>query len=67
MHVKVDDAEKVLDNSTHTFIDLPVGAFDLIISPKETSVLYANMEGNAIKLYLYDVEKKTSNELTVIK
>jgi hypothetical protein len=58
--------EKILDASK-TQVALPEGAFDLIISPKEAFVLFANMEGGVIKLYLYDIAKKTSKELTAIK
>jgi len=58
--------EKILDVSKSA-LPLPPGAFDLIISPKETSVLFANTEGPAMKLYLYDIAKKTTKELSVIK
>ena len=61
-----DQGEKILD-SMKTQLPLPSGAFDLVIGPKESSILYANMEGNATKLFLYDIGKKTSKELTVIK
>ncbi len=58
--------EKILDASKVP-LPLPAGAFDLIIGPKETSVLYANTDGTATKLYLYDIGKKTTKELAIIK
>jgi Tol biopolymer transport system component len=46
---------------------LPTGAYDLMISPKETSVLFVNKDAGKEKLYLYDIAKKNSKELTTIK
>jgi hypothetical protein len=62
-----EEKEKIVEAPTMTQLPLPAGAFDLIISPKETAVLYVNMDGNTMKLYLYDIGKKTSKELTTIK
>jgi hypothetical protein len=58
--------EKIID-AAKTELPLPAGAFDLVIGTKEASVLYVNTEGAATKLYLYDIAKKTSKELTTIK
>lgn len=68
-YIHVDDgkSEKVFDTSSHSFIDLPADGYDLVIGPKEASVLFANTEGGIRKLYLYDIAKKTTKELTVIK
>ncbi len=63
IHVISGDKERIIQ----PFLELPVGAFDLIIGPKEASVLYANIDGNATKLYLYDIGKKTTKELTTIR
>jgi hypothetical protein len=59
--------EKIVDATSKAEIPLPAGAYDLIIGPKEASILYANKEGNATKLFLFDIAKKTSKELTTIK
>jgi len=66
IHIPSAD-EKIIETATKNPIALPSGAYDLMIGPKETSVLYVNKDGNITKLYLYDIEKKTSKELTVIK
>ncbi|MFI5264481.1 MAG: hypothetical protein ACHQM6_08205, partial [Candidatus Kapaibacterium sp.] len=65
VHIPTQE-EKILDASKTPLL-LPDGAFDLIVSPKELSVLFANTEGGVMKLYLYDIAKKTSKELTAIK
>jgi hypothetical protein len=66
-HVLTENSEKVMAVSPSADIDLPVGAYDVIVSPKETSILYAIKDGGSTKLSLYDIAKKTSKELTVIK
>lgn len=55
--------EKIIETASNDQLPLPEGAYDLIIGPKEASVLYAN----EMKLCLYDIVKKTSKELTVLK
>jgi len=66
IHVPVH-GEKIFEVATNTQLPFPEGAYDLIIGPKEGSVLYANMVDKSNKLYLYDIAKKTSKELTTIK
>jgi Tol biopolymer transport system component len=67
MHVIIEKSEKIMDMTTNGYLELPGGSFDFIISPKETSVLFVNKDAGKDKLYLYDIAKKTSKELTTIK
>ena len=62
-----EQGERVIELTTNNELPLPEGAYDLIIGPKEASVLFVNMEGKVNKLYFYDIAKKTSKELTTIK
>ncbi len=55
--------EKIIERASNSKLPLPEDAYDLIIGQKELSVLYVNEK----KLYLYDIAKKTSKELTAIK
>jgi hypothetical protein len=66
-HTILKDSEKIMDAATNFFVPLPEQSFDLVIAPKETSILYLRVDGGATKLYLYDIGKKTSKELTTIK
>jgi hypothetical protein len=59
--------EKIIETASKNPIALPPGAYDMMISPKETSVLFVNKDAGKDKLYLYDIAKKTSKELTTIK
>ncbi len=67
IHTSTNGAEKVMDNVSHTFLDLPQGGYDMVIGPKESSVLYTSTDALGVKLFVYDIAKKTSKELTVIK
>jgi hypothetical protein len=67
IHSIVHDAEKIMDNATHTYLDLSALAFDMIVGPKETMVYYAYSEGTDIKLFLYDIAKKTAKEIASFK
>ncbi|MDP4237672.1 MAG: hypothetical protein Q8919_14610 [Bacteroidota bacterium] len=66
-HLVMDKSEKVLDNSSRAFVEIPAGAYDEVVGPKELSVLYVMNDGVAKKLYLYDIAKKAAKELAVIK
>jgi Tol biopolymer transport system component len=59
--------EKIIETVSKSQVALPPGAYDMMISPKETSILYVNKDAGNEKLYLYDIAKKTSKELTTIK
>jgi len=67
IHALTADGEKIIEIPSYHTIDMPAGANDLLISPKETSVLYVNMDAVKQKLYLFDIVKKTTKELTTIK
>ncbi len=62
VHIPRHD-ERIIELATNTQLPLPEDAYDLIIGPKEASVLFANDR----KLYLYDIAKKTSKEISNIK
>jgi len=57
----------VREVASGTDVSLPTGAQPVAIAPKETLLLYTMPAGaNASKLFLYDIGKKASFELTTI-
>jgi hypothetical protein len=67
-YIHIPDApEKIIETSTKNLLPLPAGGYDLMIGPKETSMLYLGKDGGAVKMYLYDLARKTSKELTTIR
>ena len=67
LHVITGEEEKVVDKTTSQALQLPNGAFDLMVSPKETSVLYVAIDATGMKFFVYDIVKKTSKELATFK
>ncbi len=65
----VEEGKKwfVKEISTGTSIPLPEGAKPIAIAPKETLLLYSLSEAGSNKLFLYDIVKKASVELAVLK
>ncbi|GEM_PF-2420630 len=68
-YVIVEEGKKwfVKEISTGTSIPLPEGAKPIAIAPKETLLLYSLSEAGSNKLFLYDIVKKASVELAVLK
>lgn len=60
-------AISMMESATGTEVALPKEATSVVVSPKESSVLYTSPAADGVKLTLMDLAKKTSVDLCTVK